>query len=82
MTFALGTTAGAGTISIVAGGTVVTGVSTAFVSANIGSILVVGSQWGVISTVTSTTSITIDRPFTTAVTASAYTRSANITVIT
>jgi len=82
MAFALGTTAGAGTISIVAGGTVVTGVGTAFVSANIGSILVVGSQWGVISTVVSTTSITIDRPFTTAVSASAYTRSANIPIIT
>jgi hypothetical protein len=82
MAFALGTTAGAGTISIAAGGTVVTGVGTAFVSANIGSILVVSSQWGVISTVTSTTSITIDRPFTTAVSASAYTRSANIPIIT
>jgi len=82
MAFALGTSAGAGTISIVAGGTVVTGVNTAFVSANIGSILVVGSQWGVISTVVSTTSITIDRPFTTAVSASAYTRSANIPIIT
>jgi hypothetical protein len=57
-------------------------VGTAFVSANIGSILVVGAQWGVISTVTSTTNITIDRPFTTAVTASAYTRSANIPIIT
>jgi hypothetical protein len=82
MAFALGTTAGAGTISIVAGGTVVTGVGTAFAAANVGSILVVGSQWGVIATVVSTTSITIDRPFTTAVTASAYTRSANIPIIT
>jgi len=82
MAFALGTTAGAGTITIAAGSTVVTGVSTAFVAANVGSILVVGSQWGVIATVVSTTSITIDRPFTTAVTSSAYTRSANIPVIT
>lgn len=82
MTFALGTTAGAGTISIVAGGTAVTGVNTAFVSANIGSILVVGSQWGVISTVVSATSITIDRPFTTAVTASTYAVSGNYPIIT
>jgi hypothetical protein len=50
MAFALGTTAGAGTISIVAGGTVVTGVGTNFVAANVGAILVVGAQWGVIAT--------------------------------
>jgi hypothetical protein len=82
MAFALGTTAGAGTISIVAGGTVVTGVATNFVAANVGAILVVGAQWGVIATRTSTTSITLDRPFTTAVTGSAYTISANIPIIT
>jgi hypothetical protein len=82
MAFALGTTAGAGTISIVAGGTVVTGVGTNFVALNVGAILVVGAQWGVIATRTSTTSITLDRPFTTAVTGSAYTISANIPIIT
>ena len=82
MSFALGTTAGAGTISIVAGGTVVTGVGTNFVALNVGAILVVGAQWGIIATRTSTTSITLDRPFTTAVTASAYNISANIPVIT
>lgn len=82
MAFALGTTTGAGTISIAAGGTVVTGVGTNFQAANVGAIIVVGSQWGVIATRTSTTSITIDRPFTTAVTTSAYQISANIPVIT
>jgi hypothetical protein len=82
MAFALGTTAGAGTISIVAGGTVVTGSGTNFVAANVGAILVVGAQWGVIATRTSTTSVTLDRPFATAVTGSAYTISANIPVIT
>jgi hypothetical protein len=82
MAFALGTTAGAGTISIAAGSTVVTGVGTNFQAANVGAIIVIGSQWGVIATRTSTTSITIDRPFTTAVTASAYQISANIPVIT
>jgi len=82
MAFALGTTAGAGTISIVAGGTVVTGVGTNFQAANVGAILVVGAQWGVIATRTSTTSVTLDRAFATAVTASAYNISANIPVIT
>jgi hypothetical protein len=82
MAFALGTTAGAGTISIVAGGSIVTGVGTNFVAANVGSILVVGAQWGVIASRASTTSVTLDRPFATAVTGSAYTRSANIPVIT
>jgi hypothetical protein len=82
MAFALGTTAGAGTITIATGGTVVTGVGTNFQTANIGAIIVVGSQWGIIATRTSTTSITIDRPFLTAVTASAYQISANIPVIT
>jgi hypothetical protein len=82
MAFALGTTAGAGTISVVAGGTVVTGSGTNFVAANVGAIIVVGAQWGVIATRTSTTSIRLDRPFTTAVTGSAYTISANIPVIT
>jgi hypothetical protein len=82
MAFALGTTAGAGTISIVAGGTVVTGTGTNFQAANVGAIIVVGAQWGVIATRTSTTSITLDRPFTTAVTGSAYQISANIPVIT
>jgi hypothetical protein len=82
MAFSLGTTAGAGTITIAAGGSVVTGVGTNFQTANIGAIIVVGSQWGVIATRTSTTSITLDRVFTTAVTASAYQISANIPVIT
>jgi hypothetical protein len=82
MAFALGTTAGAGTISIVAGGSIVTGVGTNFVAANVGAILVVGAQWGVIASRASTTSVTLDRPFATAVTASAYTISANIPVIT
>jgi hypothetical protein len=82
MAFALGTSAGAGTISVVAGGTIVTGVSTNFVAANVGAILVVGAQWGVIATRTSTTSVTLDRVFATAVTGSAYTISANIPVIT
>ena len=82
MAFALGTTAGAGTISIVAGGTVVTGTGTNFQAANVGAIIVVGAQWGVIATRTSTTSITLDRPFTTAVTGSAYTVSANFPIIT
>jgi hypothetical protein len=82
MAFALGTTAGAGTISIVAGGTIVTGVGTNFQAANVGAILVVGAQWGVIASIASTTSVTLDRPFATAVTGSAYTISANIPVIT
>jgi hypothetical protein len=82
MAFALGTTAGAGTITVAAGGTVVTGTGTNFVAANVGAILVVGAQWGVIATRTSTTSVTLDRPFATAVTGSAYTISANIPVIT
>jgi hypothetical protein len=82
MAFALGTTAGAGTISIAAGSSVVTGVGTNFQTANIGAIIVVGSQWGVIATRTSTTSITIDRPFATAVTTSAYQISADIPLIT
>jgi hypothetical protein len=82
MAFALGTTSGAGTISIVAGGSIVTGVGTNFQTANIGAILVVGAQWGVIASRASTTSVTLDRPFATAVTASAYTISANIPVIT
>ena len=82
MAFALGTTAGAGTITIVAGGTVVTGVGTNFLAANIGAILVVGAQWGVIASVASTTSCTLDRPFTTAVTTSAYTLSNNFPTIT
>lgn len=82
MAFSLGTTTGAGTISIVAGGTVVTGVGTNFQAANVGAIIVIGSQWGVIATRTSTTSITIDRPFTTAVSGSAYQISANIPIIT
>jgi len=82
MAFALGTTAGAGTISIVAGGTIVTGVNTNFQAANVGAILVVGAQWGVIASRASTTSVTLDRPFATAVSASAYTISANIPVIT
>jgi len=81
MAFALGTSAGAGTISIVAGGTVVTGVGTNFQAANVGAILVVGAQWGVIATRASTTSVTLDRPFATAVTGSAYNISANIPVI-
>jgi hypothetical protein len=50
MAFALGTTAGAGTITVAAGGTVVTGTGTNFVAANVGAILVVGAQWGVIAT--------------------------------
>jgi hypothetical protein len=82
MAFALGTTAGAGTISIVAGGSIVTGVGTNFQAANVGAILVVGAQWGVIASRASTTSVTLDRPFATAVTGSAYTISANIPVIT
>ena len=82
MAFALGTTAGAGTITVAAGSTVVTGTGTNFVAANVGAIIVVGSQWGVIATRTSTTSVTLDRPFATAVTGSAYTISANIPVIT
>jgi hypothetical protein len=82
MAFALGTSAGAGTISVVAGGTIVTGVGTNFAAANVGAILVVGAQWGVIATRTSTTSVTLDRAFATAVTGSAYTISANIPVIT
>jgi hypothetical protein len=82
MAFTLGTTAGAGTISIVAGGTVATGVGTNFLAANVGAIIVVGAQWGVIATRTSTTSITLDRPFATAVTGSAYQISANIPIIT
>jgi hypothetical protein len=82
MAFALGTSAGAGTISIVAGGSIVTGVGTNFQAANVGAILVVGAQWGVIASRASTTSVTLDRPFATAVTGSAYTISANIPVIT
>jgi hypothetical protein len=82
MAFALGTTAGAGTISVVAGGSIVTGVGTNFQAANVGAILVVGAQWGVIASRASTTSVTLDRPFATAVTGSAYTISANIPVIT
>ena len=82
MAFALGTSAGAGTISIAAGSTVVTGTGTNFQAANVGAILVVGSQWGVIATRTSTTAVTLDRAFATAVTGSAYQISANIPVIT
>jgi hypothetical protein len=82
MAFSLGTSAGAGTISIVAGGSIVTGVGTNFQAANVGAILVVGAQWGVIASRASTTSVTLDRPFATAVTGSAYTISANIPVIT
>jgi hypothetical protein len=82
MAFALGTSAGAGTITVAAGSTVVTGTGTNFVAANVGAIIVVGAQWGVIATRTSTTSVTLDRPFATAVTGSAYTISANIPVIT
>jgi hypothetical protein len=82
MAFALGTTSGAGTITIVAGGTIVTGIGTNFQAANVGAIIVVGAQWGVIASRASTTSVTLDRPFATAVTASAYTISANIPVIT
>jgi len=82
MAFALGTTSGAGTITIAAGSTVVTGVGTNFQAANVGAILVVGSQWGVIASRASTTSVTLDRAFATAVTGSAYTISANIPVIT
>jgi len=82
MAFALGTTAGAGTITIAAGSSVVTGIGTNFQTANVGAILVVSAQWGVIASRTSTTSVTLDRPFATAVTGSAYTISANIPVIT
>jgi len=82
MAFALGQSLGTGTISIVAGGTVVTGVNTNFQTANIGAIIVVGAQWGVIASRASTTSVTLDRPFATAVTTSAYNISANIPVIT
>jgi hypothetical protein len=83
MAFALGTTAGAGTISIPAGSTIVTGAGAAnFVAANVGAIIVVGSQWGVIATQTSPTSVTLDRPFATAVSGAAYQISANIPVIT
>lgn len=82
MAFALGTSAGAGTISIPAGGRVVTGVGTAFSSGNVGAILVVGSQWGVIATFTSTTSVTLDRPVETVVSGAAYTVSANYPIIT
>jgi len=82
MAFALGTTTGAGTITIAAGSTVVTGVGTNFQTTNVGAILVVGSQWGVITSRASTTSVTLDRAFATAVTGSAYTISANIPVIT
>jgi hypothetical protein len=82
MAFSLGTTAGTGTITVASGSTVVTGTGTNFQAANIGAIIVVGAQWGVIATRTSTTSITLDRPFTTAVTASAYQISANIPLIT
>ena len=81
MAFALGTTTGAGTITIAAGSTVVTGIGTNFQALNVGAIIVVGSQWGVIATRTSTTSITIDRPFATAVTASAYQISADSPVV-
>lgn len=82
MAFALGTTAGAGTITIVAGGSIVTGVGTNFQTANVGAIIVVGAQWGVIASRAGTTSVILDRPFATAVTASAYNISANIPVIT
>jgi hypothetical protein len=82
MAFSLGTSAGAGTISIPAGSTVVTGAGTNFQAANVGAILVVGSQWGVIATRTSTTAVTLDRAFATAVTGSAYQISANIPIIT
>ena len=82
MTFALGTTAGAGTVSVAAGGTTVTGVGTNFTSANVGAILVVGAQWGAITAVASTTSITIDRAFTTAVSGATYSVSGNYPVIT
>jgi len=82
MSFTLGTSAGAGTVTIAAGGTAVAGVGTNFVAGNIGAILVVGAQWGVITAVASTTSATLDRAFATAVTASAYTLSANYPIIT
>jgi len=82
MAFALGTSAGAGTISIPAGGRVVTGVNTAFSSGNVGAVLVVGSQWGVIATFTNATSVTLDRPVETVVSGASYTVSANYPIIT
>ena len=82
MAFTLGTTAGAGTVSVAAGGIAVTGVGTAFVAGNVGAILIVGSQWGFISAVASGTSATLDRPFTTAVSGAAYSLSGNYPIIT
>jgi len=82
MTFTLGTSAGAGTITVAQGSAVVTGVGTSFAATDIGRIIVVGSQWGIIGTFVSTTVVGFTTPFATAVTASAYQISATIPVIT
>lgn len=78
MAFALGTTAGAGTITVAAGSSTVTGVGTAFTALDIGRIFVAGAQWGAVATVASATSLTLDRGFNTAVSASAYSLSSTV----
>lgn len=72
MAYTISNTTQTGTVSVAAGGVVVTGVGTNFGAGSVGFALVVGSQWGFIRTVSSATSCTLDRPFATAVTGQAF----------
>jgi hypothetical protein len=70
--YAISTSNQPGTVSVAAGGVVVTGVGTNFSAGSVGFALVVGAQWGFVRTVASATSCTLDRPFATAVTGQAF----------
>lgn len=72
MAYALVSTTGSGTVTIAANSRNVTGSGAAFTSALIGRIFFVGSQWGIVASVTDTATLTLDRPFLTGVSGAAW----------
>lgn len=72
MAFALTSTTGAGTVSIAANSRNVTGSGAGFTSALIGRIFFVGSQWGIVASVTDTATLSLDRLFVNAVSGAAW----------